>query len=362
MRDVLQIIAALGLLTLGAECLIRGASRLARLAGVSPLVVGLTVVALGTSAPEVTVSVKAALADQADIAIGNVIGSNIFNILFILGISAVVAPLTVSRKLVRIDIPVMIAVSVIAWILAMNRSLGRWEGLGLLVVCIVYTTLLIRSGLAKGDHRETPGHLASEHERSVRNVAGSALRVALGLALLVVGGRWFVDGAIIVARSWGVSELMIGLTVVAAGTSLPEVATSVIATIKGERDIAIGNVVGSNIYNLLAILGATSVLADGIPVSAASLRFDLPVMVAVAFSCLPIAMTGGRVSRWEGLLFLSYYVAYVVFVALADSEHLALPAFSAIMMGFVLPATALGLGLSLYYSFRVSRGRDEPPV
>jgi cation:H+ antiporter len=336
------------LLVVGAELLVRGASSLATAVGISPLVVGLTVVAFGTSSPELAVSTQASLAGQADLALGNVVGSNIFNVLFILGLSALIAPLIVSQQLIRLDVPIMIGVSVLLLLLALDGSLGRLDGVLLFAGIIAYTTFLIRQS-----RRETKAVQAEYEEafgeegppaRGVGRVLVNVGLVAAGLVLLVLGSRWLVDGAVAMATALGVSELVIGLTIVAAGTSLPEVATSILATIRGERDIAVGNVVGSNIYNVLAILGISGIVAPGgLPVAPSMLTFDIPVAIVVALACLPIFFTGRLIARWEGGLFLGYYVAYTLFLLLNATQHDALPAYSWVMAVFVLPLTALTL-------------------
>ena len=186
----------------------------------------------------------------------------------------------------------------------------------------------------------------------------SVLLIAVGLGLLVLGARWLVSGSVQLAHMFGVSDLLVGLTIVSAGTSMPELATSVVASLRGERDIAIGNVIGSNIFNLLAVLGASAAVSGSIPVATAALRFDLPIMVAVAIACLPIFFTGGRISRWEGGLFLAYYLAYVGYLILAASGSTWTPAIGSAMVAFAFPATALGLGLSVIYALRGRRKRS----
>jgi cation:H+ antiporter len=352
---VVLFLAGLGLLVLGAEWLVKGASRLAAAAGVSPLVIGLTVVAFGTSAPETAVSVKSALAGQADIAVGNVVGSNIFNVLFILGASAAITPLVVASQLIRLDVPVMIGVSLLMLLLAGDGSIGRLDAAVLFAGAVAYTAFQVWQS-----RRETAA-VKDEyaHEYGPRRSA-AAVNVGLvvaGLALLVLGSRWLVSGAVAFAQALGVSELVIGLTIVAAGTSLPEVATSILAALRGERDIAVGNVVGSNIFNILAVLGLSGLVAPaGLRAADALLRFDLPVMIAVAVACLPIFASGARIARWEGALFLLYYVAYAAYVVLAAQQHDALPAFSAVMEAFVLPLTALTLAVVGWRAWR-QRGR-----
>jgi len=341
--DSVFLVAGLMLLVVGAEALVRGASRLAAACGISPLVIGLTVVAFGTSAPELAVSTVSVWTGQNNIALGNVIGSNIFNILLILGLSALVAPLTVSKRLVRLDVPLMIAASFAVLLFGLDGSIGRLEG-GFLFACIlIYTFYMIRQ--SRRDMAAEPGG----QDPAVR-AAGFSLKTVLlipaGLGLLVLGSRWMVTGAVSLAERLGVSELVIGLTVVAAGTSLPELATSVVASLRGERDIAVGNVVGSNLFNLLAVLGLTGLAAPAaVPVPGSVLSFDLPIMIATAVACLPVFFTGGEISRWEGALFFAYYIAYTTYLVLRASEHQAAPFFSEAMCWFVIPLTALTLAV-----------------
>jgi cation:H+ antiporter len=337
------ILFVVGLIALiaGAEALVRGASRLAATLGTPPLIIGLTVVAFGTSSPELVVSVQAALTGQSAIALGNVVGSNIFNVLFILGLSAVAAPLIVSEQVVRHDVPIMIGVSSLVMLLATDNLLGRVEGLCLIALLIFY--LLFLAWIERMRRRPTGQPLEAQQPKpGVRGLVADAVFIVFGLALLVFGSRWLVTSASDIARFLGLSDLVIGLTVVAVGTSLPEVATSVTASVKGERDIAVGNVVGSNIFNLLMVLGTTAIVSPtGIAVPPAALTFDLPVMIAVAIACLPVFFAGFRISRWEGAVFVAYYVAYVIFLALDATSHAAAPIFSVIMLSFVVPITAL---------------------
>lgn len=304
------LIAGLVLLILGAELLVRGAARLAASFGVPALVIGLTVVAFGTSAPELAVSLKSAWSGQTELAIANVVGSNIFNVLLILGLAAVLSPLVVSQQLIRQDVPIMILVSAITAALAWNGVLARWEAGLLFSGLVLYTVFLFVQGRRQGA------------EASDDDVAGllqgqvpmwqNLLLVIVGLALLVLGSRWLVQSAVSIAGSLGVSEAVIGLTIIAAGTSLPEVMTSVMATLRGQRDIAIGNVVGSNIFNLLCVLGLSGLVSPEPLVAGSQLAaLDMPVMLGVALLCLPLFFTGATLSRFEGALFLVLYVSYV---------------------------------------------------
>jgi cation:H+ antiporter len=349
----------LALLAVGAELLVRGASRLAAAAGVSPLVIGLTVVAYGTSTPELTVSVQAAWRGASDLALGNVVGSNIFNVLFILGVSAVAAPLVVASQVIRREVPIMIAVSIVSLLVALDGLLSRFEGCLLLVGITTYTIgSIVASRRERASVRE---EFAAAGPSPKGGHVVSVLFVAAGLALLVVGTGWVVDNAVFIARSFGVSELVIGLTLVAAGTSLPELATSVLAAVRGQRDIAVGNVVGSNIYNILAILGAAAVVSP-IGVSDAALWFDIPVMIAVALASLPIFLSHARITRPEGSCLLLAYIAYTAYLALEASQHEALPLYRTAMASVVLPLAAIALMETLRRWSRGGTGsaRDLP--
>lgn len=344
-----SVLFALGfvLLVVGAEMLVRGASRLAAAAGISAFVVGLTVVAYGTSAPELAVTVQSVYAKppQPDIAVGNVVGSNISNVLLVLGISAVVAPLVVSRNVVRIGTPLMIGVSVLMLVLGLDGEIGRLDGAILFAGSIVYTTVaIVRSRKNTRVARAQNGEVA-ENAGPTTGVAEILINLALvgaGLAALVLGSRWLVGGAIVLAEHFGVSKLVIGLTVVAVGTSLPEIATSVVAVIRGQRDLAVGNVIGSNVFNILMVLGLCGLFApDGVAVSPAVLHFDIPVMIAVAFACLPLFFLDDTITRWEGGILLLYYAAYVAYLSLVATQHGLLETFSSVMLLFVAPLTAM---------------------
>ena len=340
------LIAGLVLLVAGAEVLVRGAAKLAAQFGIPPLIIGLTVVAFGTSAPETAVSVQAALDGKGDLAIGNVVGSNIANVLFILGLTALIAPLLVSRQIIRLDVPIMIGASLLTWALAWDGSLDRIDGALLFGGIVAYTAFLIimsrRDKAAAGDEFSEEFGL---HETPKPYAWAINLALILGgLVLLVSGSNYLVEGAVILARTLGLSELVIGLTVVAVGTSLPELATSLMAAIKGERDIAVGNIVGSNIFNLLCVLGLASLVSpSAIPVAANALAFDFPVMIAVAIACLPIFFNGYCINRWEGAVFVGYYALYTAYLVLHSTAAPWLGALQQAMYSFVLPLTAITL-------------------
>lgn len=344
---IILFVVGLVLLTIGADVMVRGASRLASAVGISPLVVGLTVVAFGTSAPEAAVSVQAVMTGSsgANLAIGNIVGSNIFNILFILGLAALIAPLMVAQQLVRIEIPILIGASLLLLAFGMDGVISRTNGLILFAGVIVYTVFVIRQSRKESAaiQEEYAAEYAASPDRA-GSLVKNLLLIAVGLAMLVIGSNWLVAGAISVARALGISELVIGLTIVAAGTSLPEVATSVMASIKGERDIAVGNVVGSCLFNILAVLGLAAIVApEGINVASSALRFDIPIMIAATIACLPIFLTGYTIARWEGLVFFGYYIAYTIFLILSAAEHDALDTFNLAIIWFVAPLTVITL-------------------
>jgi cation:H+ antiporter len=344
---IVLIVAGLVLLVAGAEVLVRGATRLSLVLGISPLVIGLTVVAYGTSSPEVAVTLQAGFAGDTDLALGNVIGSNIANILLVLGMAALVAPLIVRSQLVRFDVPIMIGASILLLILALDGRIGRVESGILALGAFIYSGVVLyigtRRGTAAVDVPDESEFVVVER-RGRSQIVRHLVFVIVGLGLLVLGARWLVDGAVQIAEALGVSQMVIGLTVVAVGTSLPEIATSMLAALKGERDLAVGNAVGSNIFNIFLVLGiAGFIVPVDIPVPSSALNFDLLVMIAVAVACLPIFFTGGEIARWEGGLFLGYFFAYTTYLVLRAQEHEVLPAFSQVMLIFVLPLTALTL-------------------
>ena len=343
----IYLLAGFTLLVGGAEVLVRGAARLAAQFGIQPLIIGLTVVAFGTSAPETAVSVQAAYAGSGDLAIGNVLGSNIANVLLILGITALVAPLVVSRQLIRLDVPLMIGASLLVYGLALDGNLNRLNGALLFVCIIAYTAFQVIKGRQdtsnQADDEFSEEYGLHQQPRPYARVVNLGLLLA-GLALLVGGANLLVHGAVELARAFGLSELVIGLTVIAIGTSLPELATSLIAVLKGERDIAVGNIVGSNLFNLLCVLGLTALVSPtAVPVASNALAFDFPVMIAVAIACLPIFFNGYRISRWEGALFVSYYLLYTLYLIMSQTGMSGVDLLRVAMAWFVLPLTAVTL-------------------
>ena len=346
---LLTFLGGLALLLLGADLLVRGASRLALALGLTPIVVGLTVVSIGTSAPELAISVGGALAGTPDLALGNIVGSNIATSPRISRtLVALVTPLVVHRQLVWLDVPLMIGASLLVFAMALDGRIARWEGGVLVAAAIAYILFLV--GMARRHPEQVPedpqlGEVDADTEARPGTLR-QLLLMAAGLALLVAGARLLVQAATAIAGALGLSDLVIGLTVVAIGTSLPEIATSLLSSLRGQRDLAVGNIVGSNIFNLLLVLGGTALVAgDGIPVAPTALRFDLPVMTAVAVACLPIFFVGHCIRRWEGALFVGYYVAYTAYLLMAASSHASLDDFRLVMQAVVMPLTLVTLSV-----------------
>ena len=365
MHTTTLILFVLGFVLLigGAELLVRGASKLAVAIGISPLVVGLTVVAYGTSSPELAVTLNAAFAGRADLAFGNIIGSNISNTLLVLGLASAFVALTVDRRLILLEVPLMIGVSFLVLIMGMDGVIHRYEGIVLVLGAISYTVIVIRKSRRENIARQIEmGNAFDENTARIKKpwrIAFQIVLIVVGLALLVVGSDWLIDGAVVIAELLGVNQLVIGLTIVAVGTSLPEIATSLVAGFRGQRDIAVGNVVGSNIFNLLLVLGVTSAVAPaGIEVSKTALHFDIPVMIAASLLLLPIFFTHYRIDRWEGVLFLGFYGAYTVHLFLNATGNTALERFD-LVMSFIIPITAIALIILTIRAFR-NPGNKKP--
>ncbi|WLG98474.1 calcium/sodium antiporter [Pseudomonas sp. FP198] len=344
---MIELLGALLLLIAGAELLVRAAVGLAARLQVRPLIIGLTVVAFGSSAPQMAVSLQATLAQNADIAVGSVIGSTIFNLLVTLGLSALIIPLRVSRQLVRLDIPLMIGACLLVFVLAWNEELTRLDGALLLIALAVYLALLLRQSRHSGRPHPLGGEVVD------MGWPKSLVMIASGLAMLVFAGHLLLGAAVEVATDLGLSERIIGLTIVAVSTSLPELATSLIAALRGQRDIAVGNVIGSNLFNLLGVLGVTALAAPSpLSVSPNALDFDLPVMLGVAVLCLPVFYSGYRVTRAEGLLLLGLYLAYGLHVVSFTTGMPLAGQLERLMLFYVLPAL---LAFLLFTSVRAWR-------
>ncbi len=341
------VVVGLAALVAGAEWLVRGAARVAARTGLSNVVIGLTVVAFGTSAPELAVSVGDVVrgGDEAGtIAIGNVVGSNIANILLALGLAAAIGgSLVVAQRIVRIDVPLMIGASVLLLLFALDERIGRPEGILFVAGLVVYVTWTVVA--ARGE----PDAIVTEYDAALQSETlreeplwRDVLLVLVGLGLLVVGAQALVGGASDIATDLGVSDLLIGLTIVAVGTSLPEVATTVVAAVRGQRDLAVGNAVGSNLFNILAVLGITATVSPHpLPVPTSAVQVDIPVMVAVAVACLPIFVNGYDLDRWEGVVFFGLYTGYLTWLVLDGSDSRHRESYGAVMLFFVIPIVVL---------------------
>lgn len=318
MNGLAHFISGLAALILGAELLVRGASRLALSLGIRPLVLGLTVVAIGTSTPELAVGITATWEGSGALALGNIAGTNMVNILFILGLSALLRPLPLHLQTIKLDLPVMIGAAALMTVFAWDGLLTRVDGGVMFCAAVLYTATLIRAaGRETQAVREEFQDMFGDDGRKTgpavaRMRAANAALLAAGILLSVLGAHWLVSGAVDIARKLGASEAVIGLTIVAIGTSGPELVTTMISTIRDERDVAIGNLLGSSIYNILVILGITCLVSpQGIPVERHLLLFDIPLMAGVALICVPVFITGRCVSRFEGGVFVALYLAYL---------------------------------------------------
>jgi cation:H+ antiporter len=356
MLIAIQILCGFVLLIVGAEVLVRGAVRLAALLGMTPLVIGLTVVAFGTSSPELAVSLQSVFSDSAELAVGNAVGSNTLNILLILGLSALIFPMAVQRQVIRLDLPVMIGVTVALLLICRDGEINRWEGMGMVIFLISYISFLIRISRRETRQAREAAKLAlaemekdsGETSNGIQEPADSSFALFSKQAALVIGGllilgfgcRLFVNGSVDLARVLGVSELMIGLTVVSIGTSLPELVTTVIASIRNQREMAVGNIVGSNLFNILCVLGVTaSVSPVALPVPDQAIQFDIPVTLAAAIICLPIFFTKMEISRWEGLLMVVLYSAYLGYLVLVATTSSYLDLFTLMVWYGLFPVT-----------------------
>lgn len=313
-------------LAFGAEVMVRGGAQLASRLGISPMMVGLTVVSIGTSLPELAVGVTAALEGSGELAVGNIAGTNVVNVLFILGLSALLRPLAIERRTLRFDLPAMAAAAVLLWALSADGVLSRLDGTMLVVGALVYTAILIY--LSRQESRDAEVSPARPHLGEANAVsanqstsvsgASTARLIAMtvaGIAVVVLGAEWLVDGAVGLARGLGVSDALIGLTIVAIGTSAPELVTTLISTMRGERDIALGNLLGSSVYNVLLILGVTCLVpAYGLTLSPTLVWIDIPIMMVAALVCIPIFFSGRRVHRAEGFGMVVAYLLYLAFL------------------------------------------------
>ncbi|MCF8977078.1 MULTISPECIES: calcium/sodium antiporter [Pseudomonas syringae group] len=325
------MVVGLLLLLIGAELSVRSAVHLAALFKIRPLIIGLTVVAMGTSAPQMAVSLQAAFSDNTDIAVGSVIGGNIFSVLVILGLCALVTPLRVARQVLRVDIPLMIGACLLVIALSLTGEFSKFDGVLLLAALLLCLFIVVR----QGGHAPRHGHAdTTEKPRALMRIA----MLAGGLLLLTSGGHLLVDASVVIAINLGLSERIIGLTVIAIGTSLPALMTSLIAAMRGERDIAVGNVIGSNLFNLLGVLGLTALVAPvPLTISPNALVFDLPIMLGVAILCVPLFYSGYRIDRVEGLFLLSLYLTYGLHIVSISTGMLLAERLEGMVLRFIVP-------------------------
>ncbi len=316
------------LLVLGAELLVRGSCQLAALLGMTPLLIGLTIVAFGTSSPELAISIQSIYSKSSSLAVGNAVGSNTLNTLLILGLSAIFVPLVVRRDIVKLEVPVVIVATIALWLVSIDGVISRWDGVGFVIFLagfIGYKFLAARRKPLDKDHAPLPADLPKpvgglprsgrKHPSRVKMGLLSLAMVVIGILCLAIGCRLFVEGSVQLARLLGMSELVIGLTVVALGTSLPELATVIVATISGAREMAVGSILGSNLFNILAVLGISSIVAPaGIEVPWEALQVDIPVALLAIVLCVPIFLIGGAISRRDGALMVILYAAYVIYL------------------------------------------------
>lgn len=338
MLITVQLVIGFGLLIAGAELLVRGAERISVLFGLSPLLVGMTVVAYGTSAPELAINISAIyeVPPRSGLVVGNIVGSNIANILLVLGLTAIVMPLVVPRRLVLTTLPFMLLTCCSVYVVGFDGLISPMEGTAMFVTALLYSIVLFyRERHESKPHAETKAEAA----RSVIRPLGlNALLLVVGLALLIYGANLLVEACMDIAKLLHVSELVIGLSIVAVGTSLPELATSIVACLKGKRDLAVGNIVGSNIFNILLVLGLCAGLSpDGIVVEAHALEFDIILMIVVAAACLPIFASNFKIDRWEGVLLLAYYIAYIVYLYLSYANEVTATLIERPLLYWVIP-------------------------
>jgi cation:H+ antiporter len=362
-QSIFGLVIGLACLTFGAELLVRGASSIATRFGIAPIVIGLTVVAFGTSAPEFAVSIGGALTGNSDVALGNVVGSNTFNILLVLGLSAAIGSLTIEQRIIKRDIPILLAISIVIYGLILNELVGRIEGAALFIGLLAYTWWLLKDA-----RKAESAKVTAEYDTAIDALDDGLVAkplyfqiglVVVGLALLILGSRFLVGAATTIAEAFGVSDLVIGLTVVAAGTSLPELATSVLAAYRGQRDIAVGNVVGSNLFNLLGVLGASAALSSsGIPVDRELILLDYPVMLAATLVLIPICWNGFAIKRWEGALLAAFYVAYVAYLVMEAGDSTAPELFRTMLM-IVIPFVMIGFTTTGFQGWRKYRAEQS---
>lgn len=360
MIEVVSFVCGLLGLVVGGHFVVSGASKIGARFGLAPSVIGLTIVAGGTSAPELAVVSQAIIAEDTELAMGSIIGSNIANILLVLGIVGCMGAVRVASRAVRFDIPIMIVASVAFLVMSLDGKLNRLDGIILFAGAVAFVVWTLRT-----EGRASASEALSEAETTARSepLGRSIVGLVLGVGSLAIASRFVVSGAEGIAVSLGVPELIIGLTIVALGTSAPEIVTTIIAAVRGQRDLAVGNAVGSNIFNILLVLGATTTLApNGIKIGTDAVQLDLPILVAAAVACLPIVFWDNTIDRWEGAVFLAYYVAYLVFLVLDATGNRASEPFVVVLVGFVMPLTVITVAVMVVRQRRMKPSSDPSPT
>ena len=354
--DIVLFLIGLVLLVVGAEGLVRGATRLGRLAGLSPLVVGLTIVSFATTAPEASVSIVASAQGRSGLAVGNVLGSNIFNILVVAGAAATIIAIPVTNITIRKDLPMLIIGTGVVYLFALDKSIVAWEGAILLIALAGFITFSVMQ--SRRTSRATREAMVERTRRAALIEMGGGLVLAgVGATLLILGSRLFVDSASGIASALGVSELIIGLTIVSMGTSAPELTTSIVAALRKQPELAIGNAVGASVINMLGVIGGSALIAGGgLSVPEDSIRLDFPIALSVGLVVLSIAILGGKAGRRDGIFMLGFYALYLTaLIAISFSASLLTPA-SIVALGFVLPASVIAAAFLVIRSRRSKTG------
>jgi cation:H+ antiporter len=354
LQNIGLILAGLAILIVGAQLLVKGASRLALALGIAPLIVGLTIVAFGTGAPELAVSIQSSLADRTNLLLGNAVGSNIYNVLFILGVCATITPLAVAPQLIRLDVPIMVGAALTLLLMAQDGVLNRLDGAILIGALVAYTLfVIVQSRKEKTGVKNDYAEQIDEAIHPDRRFWLHGLFILVGLALLGLGSDLLIGGAVAIAQALGVAEVIIGMTVVTIGTTAPELSACLVAAWKGERDIAVGNIVGSNLFNILAVLGVGAVVApQGIEVGPRMLSFGIPVMTIVLFACLPVFFAGQAIRRWEGVMFLSFFAIYLANLVLEEIQDERVLTLQNAVVWFIAPLAIVTVAVSAWREFR----------
>ena len=354
LQNIGLILAGLAILIVGAQLLVKGASRLALALGIAPLIVGLTIVAFGTSAPELAVSIQSSLAEKTDLLLGNAVGSNIYNVLFILGVCATITPLAVAPQLIRLDVPIMVGAALTLLLMAQDGVLNRLDGAILVGALAAYMLfVIVQTRKEKTRVKDDYAEQIDESIRPDRRFWLHGLFILAGFALLGLGSDVLVGGAVAIAQALGVAEVIIGMTVVTIGTTAPELSACLMAAWKGERDIAVGNIVGSNLFNILAVLGVGALVApQGIEVGPRMLSFGIPVMSIVLFACLPVFFAGQAIRRWEGVMFLSFFAIYLANLVLEEIQDERVLTLQNAVVWFIAPLAIVTVAVSVWREFR----------